>query len=178
MEEILLKLAEYFKLPIGVVVCVIGLWMFFKESILNEIKKQTELALIEAKAKSNIEVLTAIENQKAKLKEGLNLQSTLLEKCVLTAIESQKAEIQKDLNKQIADFQIELTRYTYLKEEEIIAYKILYSKLLKTYYKFRNYTLDIIIHIINCFLKFFFRQLLAKCIDAQNPCHFMAFPQS
>lgn len=139
MENLFYRIADHLELPISTIVLVFALWCFFKNAILNEIKKQTEKDLISLQSECNKEVLTSIEEQKAKLQEGLNKQNSLLEANVLSAIEKQKAEMQKDLNKQIADFQVELTRYSFLKEKEIDVYKIYYGKLLKAYFRLKNY---------------------------------------
>lgn len=115
MKDIFLVIADYLKVPFCSIVFIWIIWCFFKEVILSEIKKQSEYDLISKKAEINKEILSAIENQ--------------------------KADLQKELNKQMANFQVDGTRYFYLKKEEIDAYRIYYGKLLKTYHRFRNYVL-------------------------------------
>ena len=141
MQDWLVKLADYLQLPISTLLLFGALWKFFKTAILNEIKKQTEKDLILLQSECNKEVLEKLENQKADLQKDINTYNSKLEHKVLSAIEDQKADIQKKLNEQMADFQVAHTRYSYIKREEINAYRIFYGKLLKAYYKFRHFAL-------------------------------------
>lgn len=141
MEKFLLAAVKELGLTVtGLAIICILLWLF-KNAILKGLEKSIKEDLMAKEAEHNQKLLSAIENQKADLQRELNDYNASLEANVLSAIEKQKAELQRDLNKQIADFQVAHTRYSYIKKEEIDAYRIFYGKLLKAYYKFRHFAL-------------------------------------